>query len=56
MNLFRKKKKRLENNLTFDELIERYNLGLFEREELHREQVNQALQLDAKRDRNAYVR
>lgn len=57
MNLrFWKKKKKLENNLTWDEMVERYNLGLFERTEFHRLQLNEALQLDAKRDKNRYVR
>ena len=56
MNLFRRKKKRLTNELTFDEMLERYNLGLFEHTELRRLQLNQALELDTKRDKNAYVR
>ena len=56
MNLFRRKKKKLENELTFDEMLERYNLGLFEHTELRRLQLNQALELDTKRDKNVYVR
>jgi len=60
MNLFRRKKKKLENELTFDEMVEKYNLALFERAEFHREQLNQALQLDRKRNKDpsidAYVR
>lgn len=57
MNLrFWKKKKKLKNELTFDEMLEKYNLALFEGAELHREQLRQALQLDAKRDKNRYVR
>jgi len=51
-----KKKKKLENNLTWEEMVERYNLGLFERTEFQRKQLNEALQLDAKRDKNRYVR
>jgi hypothetical protein len=57
MNLFRRKRKRkLKNELTFDEMVERYNLGLFEHTELRRLQLNQALELDTKRDKNVYVR
>jgi hypothetical protein len=53
--MFWKKKKKLDE-VKFDEMLEKYNLALFEGAEFHREQLSQALRLDAKRDKNAYLR
>jgi len=54
--MFWKKKKKLQNELTLEEMQENFNLFTYERERLHAEQIVQALQLDAKRDKNRYVR
>jgi hypothetical protein len=55
MNPFRKKKK-LENGLTWEEMGESFNLFTYERERLRSAQIMQALERDKKRRPQDYIR
>ena len=54
--MFWRKKKKLQNDLTWEEMAERYNVFTYEREKFHSDCLKKALELDAKRDKTAYVR
>jgi uncharacterized small protein (DUF1192 family) len=56
MNLFRRKKKKLTNELTMQELNENFAVFQFERERLHAQQIAEALELSKKHRVQDYVR
>jgi len=57
MNLrFWKKKKKLENGLTWEEMTENFNLFTYERERLHAQQILQALERDKRRHPQDYIK
>jgi len=52
---FWKRKKKLQNDLTWKEMAERYNVFTYEREKFHSDYLKKALELDKGRKQD-YVR